>query len=55
MGRSGGHIDDALFFAGVLALIFALSYFLYCADPLLHHDVTRLWWVVEGMSWPERG
>jgi|tagenome__1003787_1003787.scaffolds.fasta_scaffold11529225_1 hypothetical protein len=55
MGRSGGHIDDAFFFTGVLALIFALSYFLYFADPLLHHDVNELWRIIEGMARPDRG
>jgi hypothetical protein len=55
MGRSGSHIDNAFFFIGVLALIFALSYFLYCTDPLLHHDVHQLWQVVGVMPRPDRG
>jgi hypothetical protein len=53
MGRPGGRINDALFFAGVVALIFALCLFLYAADPSLHHDVNRLWHVINGVPRPD--
>ena len=40
-------LDDALLFAGVVSLLFVMAFFLYIADPLVHHDVNTVWHVVE--------
>lgn len=46
-GRARRRLDDALFCVGLVSLLAVMTFFLYVADPLLHHDVNTVWHAVE--------